>query len=404
MTMHLKALGGAMMALLASTALTVAQDQTISFIQCGDALADGYEGFIKTWEEANPGYKVEVELVGWAQCQDKATTLAAAGDPVALAYMGSRVLKQLAQNDLIVPIPMTDEEKASYYPHIVSTVTFDGAQWGIPVAFSTKAMYWNKDLFAQAGLDPEKAPTTWDELYEMAATIKEKTGAAGYGLPAKTMDNTMHQFLHYVYTNNGGVIDADNNITLDSPQNLEALEFYKKLVDVAEEGPTAYEQNEITQLFNDSQVAMTQNGPWVRNRINESINWGVAPLPVGPQAAGAGTLLITDSLAVFNGTGVEEKAIDLAKFLTNEENQFYYETTQGLTPMRPVAGVDELVATDPTWKPFLDGIDHGGPEPLFVDYNGFQDAVIQMVQSVVTGEAEPADALTRAAADIEQYK
>ena len=58
--------------------------------------------YIKEWEKANPGWKVEPELVGWAQCQDKATTLAAAGTPVALAYVGSRTLKQFAENDLIV--------------------------------------------------------------------------------------------------------------------------------------------------------------------------------------------------------------------------------------------------------------------------------------------------------------
>ncbi|MEF2073031.1 ABC transporter substrate-binding protein [Consotaella aegiceratis] len=394
---------GAALALIAATSFAQAQE-TVKMIQCGDAIADGYPDFIKQWEEQNPDYKVDVEVIGWAQCQDKATTLAIAGDPVALAYMGSRTLKQLAGNGLLVPIPMTDEEKSSYYPHIVETVTFDGQQWGIPVAFSTKALFWNKGLFEKAGLDPESPPTTWDELYDDAKTVTDKTDAKGFGLVAKTMDNTMHQYLHWVYTNNGSVIDADGNITLDSPENLQALEFVKKMVPVSEEGPTAYEQNELIDLFNDSQIAMLEQGPWMRNRINDGIEWGVAPLPLGPSAQGPGTLLITDSLAVFDGTGVEEAAISLAKYLTNEENQFYYEKTQGLTPLRPVAGVDDLVSEDPTWKPFLDGISNGGPEPLFTDYKSFQDSIIAMIQSVVTGDAEPKDALSKAAGEIEDAK
>jgi multiple sugar transport system substrate-binding protein len=392
-------------AILAATSMAaLAQDKTVSMIQCGDALAETYPELIKEWEGTHPGFKVEVQLIGWAQCQDKATTLAAAGDPVALAYMGSRTLKQLSQNDLIVPIPYTDEEKASYYPHIVDTVTSDGQQWGLPTAFSTKAIFWNKALFTEAGLDPETPPTTWDELYDMAKTIKEKTGTPGFGLAAKTMDNTMHQFLHFTYTNDGMVIDADGNVVIDSPQNLEALEFYKKLVDVSEEGPTAYEQNDLTQLFNDAQVAMIQQGPWVRVQASENIDWGVAALPLGPQAKGPGTLLITDSLAVFKGSGVEAEAIDLAKFLTNPDNQFAYEKMHGLTPLRPVAGVDALVAEDPTWKPFLDGIANGGPEPLFTDYKGAQDAFIQMVQSVVTGQAEAKDALATAQETLESLE
>jgi len=404
MTIQTRMLGVAALALMASTSAPVlAQDQTVTMIQCGDALADGYDGFIKTWEEKNPGFKVEVEVVGWAQCQDKITTLAAAGTPVGLAYVGSRTLKQFADNDLIVPIPMTDEEKASYYPNIVSTVTIDDTQWGVPVAFSTKALFWNKGLFEQAGLDPEKAPATWQELYDTAKAVTDKTDAAGFGLVAKTMDNTMHQFLHWVYTNDGKVIDGDE-IVLDSPQNLEALEWVKKMVEVSEEGPTAYEQNELIALFNDQKIAMIEQGPWMRNRINEGIEWGVAPLPLGPQAKGPGTLLITDSLAVFKGTGYEDKAIDLAKWLTNPENQFYYEKTQGLTPLRPVPEVESLVAEDPTWKPFLDGISNGGPEPLFLDYKGFENVAIEMIQSVVTGQAEPAEALKAADEAAEEFK
>jgi len=78
---------------------------------------------------------------------------------------------------------------------------------------------------------------------------------------------------------------------------------------------------------------------------------------------------------------------------------------QGLTPLRPLQPqTDELLAKDPTWKPFLDGIEFGGPEPLFTDYIGLQNTMIEMVQSVVTGQAEPADALKKAAAELEQYK
>ena len=93
---------------LAGAAPAIAQDKEITFINCGDELTAGYADYFKEWEAANPGFKVVPEVVGWGQCQDKVTTLAAAGTPVALAYVGSRTLKQFAQNDLIVPVPMTD--------------------------------------------------------------------------------------------------------------------------------------------------------------------------------------------------------------------------------------------------------------------------------------------------------
>ncbi|WP_237151772.1 ABC transporter substrate-binding protein [Oryzibacter oryziterrae] len=405
MTKASKIAFGLAAALLSTTSLALAEDTTITFIQCGDSVDPTYPPFISEWESKNPGFKVNIEPVGWDQCQDKVTTLAAAGNPPDLAYVGSRTLKQFASNDLIVPVPMSDADKAGYYPNIPDTVTFQGNQWGIPVAFSTKALYWNKDLFKAAGLDPEKPPLTWEEELADAKAIKEKTNIAGFGIVAKTFDNTMHQFMHWVYTNNGKVIDADGKIVLDSPENLEALTALKAMVPYAEEGPTAYEQNEVRAIFLDGKIGMIHASVGAVNKLKDAkFAWGVTNLPLGPHAKGPGTLLITDSLAIFKGTGHEEKATDLAKFLTNPDNQFKYEVSNGLTPLRPVPGVKDLVAKDPSWKPFLEGISFGGPEPLFLDYKGFQDVMINMVQSVVTGAAEPADALKKAAADLEQYK
>ena len=382
-----------------------AADKTISFVECGDKLSAVHADLITKWEAANAGFKIAPEAVGWDQCQDKVTTLAAAGTPVGLAYVGSRTLKQFSGNGLIVPVPMTDAEKKSYYPYIVETVTSGGQQWGVPVAFSTKSLYWNKDLFAAAGLDPEKAPATWADELAAAKAIKEKTGKAGFGVVAKTFDNTMHQFLHWVYSNNGSVIDANNKITLNSPENLEALTALKDITAYAEEGPTSYEQNEVRAIFLDGKLGMIQASVGAKGLLKDAkFKWGVAPLPLGPHAKGPGTLLITDSFAVFKGTGVEDKAVAFAKFLASPENQPVYEAAEGLTPLRPGPAVDKLVAGDANWKPFIDGISYGGPEPLFTDYKGLQNTMIELVQSVVTGKAAPADALKKAAADLEQYK
>ena len=88
------------MALAASTALGTlgaqAADKEISWIYCGDKIDPIHEKYIKEWEGKNAGWKIKAEVVGWAQCQDKATTLAAAGTPVGMAYVGSRTLKEFA--------------------------------------------------------------------------------------------------------------------------------------------------------------------------------------------------------------------------------------------------------------------------------------------------------------------
>ncbi len=283
-------------------------------------------------------------------------------------------------------------------------MTFDDNQWGVPIAFSTKALYWNKDLFKQAGLDPEKPPKTWAEEIEFAKTIKEKTGIAGYGLPAKTFDNTMHQFMHWVYTNNGKVIDGDK-IVIDSPEVLAALQAYKDITPYSVEGATAYEQNEVRAIFLDGKVGMIQAGSGAAVRLKDTkVNWGVAPLPLGPSAKGEGTLLITDSLAIFKGSGVEEKATEFAKFITSPGPQGEYELQGGGRPDAAASVADGRRIRQE--GPLLEAV-HRRHRATVVRSRSLpttrasRTSSSQMVQSVVTGKAEPADALKKAAADLE---
>ena len=146
-----------------------------------------------------------------------------------------------------------------YQPGILDTVSYKGEIWGYPHAFSTKALFMNSGILEQAGLACN-GPQSWDELYAMAETIKNNTGIAGIGLTGKDFDNTMHQFLNYLYSNGGQVIDpATNEITLNSPNTVETLEFYAKLANVSQEGPLAWERSQLTELFNDDKIAISDN-------------------------------------------------------------------------------------------------------------------------------------------------
>ena len=396
-------MGGAIV--LAGLGSAAAQDTRIHFINCGDDQGGGnavHTRLIAEWEADNPGYKVDREFVPWGQCQEKSTTLASAGDAPALAYMGSRTLKQLSANGLIVEIPMTDAEKATYAAPVLGTITANGKVWGSPIAFSTKALYWNKDLFAEAGLLPDSPPTTWADWLTAATAINEKTDANGMGIAAASFDNTMHQFMNYVYTNGGEVINSDGEIVFNSPNNVEALEMYAALAKVAEPGPIAYDRGKLRPLFIEGTIGMMISGPWERGLIGD-VNWGVAPIPVGPHGT-PGTLLITDSLAVFSGTGVEEQALSLTKWLTSPDHQLEFELASGLTPLRDMPGVAAIREEDPTWNAFLDAIATGGPEPFVTDYVGLQDAINEAIQSVILEEATAEDAIADAADLLEDYK
>jgi len=379
---------------------TTAYAGEINGIFCGNDLSTPHQAMIKEYE-VNTGNKVNIELVPWGQCQDKVFTLAGAGSPPDFAYMGSRTLGQLSSADLIEPSRLSDADLAEYYPNVLKTFVTDGVSWSYPVAFSTKAVYYNKDLFAQAGIT--EFPETWDEFLAATKAIKEKTGQPGYGMIAKAFDQTFHQFLNWLYSNGGEVLNDQGEVVFNSQAAIETAAFLKELAKYSQSGPAAHDRSTLKELFNNGKVASYISGPWDTRagRLSEDINWGVAPIPYGPSGNGPGTLLITDSVVVFKNTGNEDTAHEFSRFLTNSENQFTLEKEWKMTPMRPHPDWAGIRAENPTWNVFINGIANGGPESLFTDFRGAQETFIQNIQDLLTSDAEPADVVVNIHEDLE---
>ena len=371
--------------LLSSAAGMAAADShatELHFIMCGGEVRDADQAVVDQFIADNDGVTVNLEAVPWGTCQDKSLTLAAAGDPPSIAYMGSRTLRQLANNDLIVPAEI--DAAAPYQTGILNTVTIEGETWGYPHAFSTKALYINCDIVEASGQECA-APATWDDMYTMAKGVVDNTDAAGVGLAGKDFDNTMHQFLNYLYSNGGVVIDPTTGENkLDSQQTRETLEFYGKLVSVAQEGPTAWERDQLKDLFNDGKIAMFVQGPWGYGQHNDDINQLVAPVPAGPSGT-SGSILITDSIVVFKGSGHEELAHELAQRITSGDAQYDLDSSWGLTPIYDYAalGKDDLYYSEGIWPTFTGSISTGGPEPIVEDFKSLQSVFTNMVQGII---------------------
>lgn len=368
--------------LLSGTAMAAQADENLHFIMCGGEVREADQAVVDQFIADNDGVTVNLEAVPWGTCQDKSLTLSAAGDPPSIAYMGSRTLRQLANNDLIVPANINSE--IPFQDGVLGTVTIEGTTWGYPHAFSTKALYINCDIIEESGQECA-APATWDDMYAMAKGVVDNTDVAGVGLAGKDFDNTMHQFLNYLYSNGGVVIDsASGENRLDSKETRETLEFYGKLVDVAQEGPTAWERDQLRDLFNDGKIAMYVSGPWGYGQHNEDITQLVAPVPAGPSGV-SGTILITDSIVVFKGSGHEDLAHDLAQRITSGDSQYDLDSSWGLTPILDYAalGRTDLYYTDGIWPNFTATISTGGPEPLVEDFKSLQSVFTNMVQGII---------------------
>jgi len=301
---------------------------------------------------------------------------------------------------------MSDDEKALYQPGVLATVSDGGKMWGYPHAFSTKALYMNCGIIEAAG-EACDAPKTWDDLYNLAKAVTDNTESAGIGLAGKDFDNTMHQFLNYLYSNGGKVLDSETgDVLLDSPETLETLKFYGKLAEVSQEGPTAWERDELKNLFNDGAIAMYVSGPWGRGQHNEEINQKIVPIPAGPSGE-SGTILITDSLAVFKGSGHEELAMKLAQKLASGASQYDLDESWGLTPILQYdkAGVEApYYVDDDFWGVYVAGIATGGPEPLVTDFKSLQSVFTNMVQGILLDDDTAENLVSIAAEELAEIQ
>ena len=185
---------------------------------------------VQKFETENPGVKVDVQQLTWDNGRDKITAAVAAGNAPDLCELGStympRFLASGALSDWSAGV-------ADLKPKLVGweQCTVGDAIYGLPWVLGTRALFYNQDLFRRAGLDPRQPPQTWDELYADAARIQRLGGGIhGYGVSLNDPQKLFKKFMPFAWGDSGEILSAGlDSSRFDSPQNVEALEFYLKL-------------------------------------------------------------------------------------------------------------------------------------------------------------------------------
>jgi multiple sugar transport system substrate-binding protein len=214
--------------------------------------------------------------------------------------------------------------------------TFENATYALPFTAEASAIYYNKDLFKKAGLDPEKPPTTYAEMRAAAKKIRA-LGSDYYGFTFAGACGgcNVFEFAPHVWASGGDVLSEDGTkATLDTPQVTEALQFYR---DLWSDGsvPSAAKNDAGTQqvpLFTSGKVGMVTLGAFAIPTMEKAkINFGVTPIPGkdGGQASFAGG----DVISVITGTKNKAGAEDFVKWATDEEAQTFL-AKNGSVPVR----------------------------------------------------------------------
>ncbi len=280
-----------------------------------------------------------------------------------------------------------------------NSTIYDGKNYGIPLGSNTVVLWINTDMAEAAGLDITNPPQTWDEFEAWAAAMTDKAnGIYGTALLAKKDETGTFLFLPWILQN-GGSIE-----TLDSPESIEALEFWTNLVEQGYAPESAITDGfaEIYQQFTTGKAGMMISGTWNVASIPADapdLNWMVATLPYTKQPASS---LGGENWAMFADAAEPDGAWDFLTYVVDVDYGTKLTDCMGYIPSRKdvIAQVAEANQDNPTMQVFLKQMESAaarGPLPNWSDVSAY---IQEAIQEALSGQKTPEQAMKDAAAGV----
>jgi multiple sugar transport system substrate-binding protein len=313
---------------------------------------------VAAFEAANPDIKVNVNLV-----PDFDTTIQAAfasGDYPNVFYVDSSKLPDWAEAGVLASGEGKIENLDDHYESLLAAFTYKDTLYCPPKDFSLMALQYNKDMFDAAGLDYPTADWTWDDLRAASEALTGQTADGKKVLGLVTPPN-FERWLPFLYQAGGSVLNADwTEVTLDSDQAREALDFYVGMVTDGIAGPPSMvDAGWGGEAFGQGRVAMAMEGNWVISYLLDQfpdLSWGVTTLPKHP-SGGEATMVFTVCYGVASDNKSPDQSWKLVNFLTGPEgSKLVAEQGFGVIPPAKSAADTWLAAIGPEYgQGFLDG-------------------------------------------------
>lgn len=406
----------ALAAILAATAAgaSAATELTMYYpIAVGGPLVEVIDGMIADFQKANPDIKVQAVYSGnYDETRVRALSAIKGGQPAQLSVLGALDTYDLIEQDLIAPfdkVATTAEEQAwlrGFYPALMANGNIQGHVWGIPFQRSTIVMFYNKDMFRAAGLDPEQPPKTWKQLLDSAKAL---TGKDRYGLMIPSTGYPYWMFQGFAIQSGAALMNKDGTeVYFNSPGAVRALEFWRALAATHHVSPPgAIEWGTLRQAFVQGQTAMMWHttGNLSAVRKEAKFDFGVTMLPAGEQA---GSPTGGGNFYLFKGaTPAQQKAaLTFVRWMTAPERAAQWSIATGYVGTSAAAydtaALRKYTKSFPQALVARDQLAVAIPELSTRQTARVREALSNAVQAALTGSKTPKDALNEAQATADR--
>ena len=364
----------------------------------------------QTFEATNPDIDIVIEQFPGSSLKDfeiKLRLRFASGQPPDMFHINQNVAAEFARLDLLAEAPPYIENRVqsnSLNVMIRNAPYFDGTCFGIVSEAVWTVLYYNKDMFIEAGLNPERPPKTWDELIEYAdrLTIRDSEGRpirAGISL-RKTgfKPGTAEKWFTFLYSASGSPFNDDGTqSTFNSQAGRTALDLYKTIL--FDKRIDAVELEGDQQGFGQQKAAMFIREPHVIRWLQENypdLSFGVAPIPAEKASVSAGSSYM---LVVSKDSPHQQAAWRFVDFLVDDEVYEIYVSIGGILPDTASIASLPQYRDDPYLRVFFDqGVAPISSFPRFDRAVGMLGAYIERF---CYGHLNTDETLRRAARDID---
>ena len=330
-----------------------AQTTEVSFyypVAVGGPITKLVDSMTADFEKENPGIKMKPIYSGtYQESIVKALTAMKSGEPPVLSVLLSTDMFTLIDEGAIVDwtgIATSADDKAwlkSFYPAFMENSETGGKTWGVPFQRSTIVLYWNKDMFKAAGLNPEKAPDNWKEMLQYAQKLTKRDASGNvsqWGVQVPSSGFPYWLFQGFTTPNNAMLMNKSGDKTnFDSPAVIEALQYW---VDLSQKHkvmpPGIIEWGTTPKDFFEKKIAMmwTTTGNLTNVKNNAKFDFGVAMLPAnkrrGSPTGGGNFYLFKKSTPA-----QQQAALKFVKFMTSAERAAQWGIETGYVAVRPQA-------------------------------------------------------------------
>ncbi len=307
-----------------------------------------------------------------------------------------------------------DDISGDFYPELWEATLYEGDSYGIPFNTDTRILYYNKDAFEEVGLDPEKPPTTWEELEEYAAKLDKKDG--------NTYDRIGFYPLWGIQSdvwmlNADGVnyFDSEGEVSIDTDANRDTLDWLVKWREIYGENTiNAYQAQIDSQQGNpffNGKLGMFINTPTFYTQIRDyapDLNFGVAKLPERTEGSGHTSWGGGFVAEIPEGSKNAEEAWEFIKYLTGAEAQEYwavknFDNVANIEAAENAAKSDEMSETDRmVYQMAVDNMDETLLTPVPVNAPDFTNLINPEIDAVLLGKKSSEEGLKAAQAAVEK--